>query len=145
MFTCPRCSGKGIMDAYLHIQNGVCFRCRGTGLVDSLEREDKDESVDEIYSFIKRLIGGVCFVQIYVWNKDTSKKHYGTGHTYGHVIVGTEVSPCHETELHVSLDACREVYRACVAEGYQLIPPDKHREIFDAEVLPHRINCGMQQ
>lgn len=31
--TCPRCNGKGNITYYGHIQNGVCFKCGGTGLV----------------------------------------------------------------------------------------------------------------
>jgi|GEM_PF-6694083 len=28
---CPRCSGKGYINSYQHIQNGICFLCHGTG------------------------------------------------------------------------------------------------------------------
>lgn len=28
---CPRCSGKGIIQAYTHIKGGVCLKCSGTG------------------------------------------------------------------------------------------------------------------
>lgn len=28
---CPRCDGRGGIDIYRHVQNGICFRCHGTG------------------------------------------------------------------------------------------------------------------
>lgn len=28
---CNRCNGKGILPHYMHVANGVCFRCLGTG------------------------------------------------------------------------------------------------------------------
>ncbi|MDN3716970.1 hypothetical protein [Vibrio breoganii] len=31
MSTCNRCSGKGFIKVYKHIQNGQCFACRGSG------------------------------------------------------------------------------------------------------------------
>jgi len=31
---CPRCSGRGVMHEYGHIQNGKCFRCGGSGYDD---------------------------------------------------------------------------------------------------------------
>ena len=29
--SCPRCGGAGIIEAYKHINGGVCFKCNGTG------------------------------------------------------------------------------------------------------------------
>ncbi len=31
MSICNRCSGKGIINVYRHIQNGQCFACGGSG------------------------------------------------------------------------------------------------------------------
>lgn len=31
---CDRCGGKGYMPEYRHVENGVCFKCRGTGYND---------------------------------------------------------------------------------------------------------------
>jgi len=28
---CPKCQGTGNLPQYAHVQNGVCFRCSGTG------------------------------------------------------------------------------------------------------------------
>ena len=28
---CPKCHGRGVIDGYRHILNGVCFACDGTG------------------------------------------------------------------------------------------------------------------
>ena len=28
---CTRCGGTGVIVAYLHVQGGICFRCRGSG------------------------------------------------------------------------------------------------------------------
>lgn len=38
--TCPRCRGRGYIEAYKHVQNGVCFRCHGSGIdPDSVDRK----------------------------------------------------------------------------------------------------------
>ena len=33
MVSCDRCSGKGIIPVYYHIQNGMCFQCGGSGIM----------------------------------------------------------------------------------------------------------------
>lgn len=30
---CPKCGGRGVIDAYWKIKNGQCFKCGGTGKV----------------------------------------------------------------------------------------------------------------
>ena len=37
MKNCPRCSGKGFLEGYRHIENGICFECKGTGKVEGEE------------------------------------------------------------------------------------------------------------
>lgn len=32
---CPRCSGRGFIQSYAHIEDGRCFKCSGTGSVKS--------------------------------------------------------------------------------------------------------------
>lgn len=34
---CPKCKGKGRIDAYAHVKRGECFRCNGTGLCSMSE------------------------------------------------------------------------------------------------------------
>jgi len=29
-FTCPRCSGKGGLNCFAHVRQGICFECWGT-------------------------------------------------------------------------------------------------------------------
>ena len=29
--TCDRCNGSGYIARYNHIENGICFKCRGVG------------------------------------------------------------------------------------------------------------------
>lgn len=31
--SCPRCCGKGVISCFAHVSQGVCFACKGTGLV----------------------------------------------------------------------------------------------------------------
>ena len=37
MKNCQRCSGKGFLEGYRHIENGICFECKGTGKVEGEE------------------------------------------------------------------------------------------------------------
>lgn len=30
---CPRCSGRGVINHFMHVKKGVCFRCKGAGTV----------------------------------------------------------------------------------------------------------------
>lgn len=134
---CPKCLGEGIIRAFLHVQGGVCFRCSGTGLV--LESpEDKDESCDLILSLIKRFEGGgVGFIQCYVWNTDTTKRYYGTGHCSGFTIRNGVRVDIH-TAYHVPLEDVRAEYRKYVADGYEIIPFEDFDSVYDAEVAPLR-------
>jgi len=34
---CPRCNGRGIIEKYKHVENGVCFECSGSGTVTQEE------------------------------------------------------------------------------------------------------------
>ena len=33
--TCPRCNGQGRLPQFNHVQNGICFRCRGAKTVSN--------------------------------------------------------------------------------------------------------------
>lgn len=37
---CPRCKGKGYLDAYLHIAHGICFKCGGNGKIEKTFTND---------------------------------------------------------------------------------------------------------
>ena len=44
---CGRCGGKGYINAYNHIQGGVCFRCDGTGIGGySFERAEEQREAE---------------------------------------------------------------------------------------------------
>lgn len=30
---CPRCSGNGLIESFMHVRSGVCFRCKGDGVI----------------------------------------------------------------------------------------------------------------
>ncbi len=34
---CAKCNGKGVLQEYKRIKNGVCFRCDGSGLSSKIE------------------------------------------------------------------------------------------------------------
>ena len=44
-YICPRCSGKGIIDKYKHVENGVCFECSGSGKVTQEEKERIEKDI----------------------------------------------------------------------------------------------------
>lgn len=39
--TCTKCGGKGIIDVYKHIDDGICYRCKGTGVVTANQNKAK--------------------------------------------------------------------------------------------------------
>lgn len=32
-YTCPKCSGTGVVQRFGHVKNGICFDCDGTGQI----------------------------------------------------------------------------------------------------------------
>ncbi len=40
---CKRCDGKGFLKEYLHVQNGICFRCKGMRYEELIEWDKRDE------------------------------------------------------------------------------------------------------
>lgn len=38
---CTKCNGTGVLNEYLHIDNGKCFECNGTGKVEVSEEVQK--------------------------------------------------------------------------------------------------------
>lgn len=67
MSMCNKCSGRGFIEMYKHVQEGVCFSCNGTGqytfngsysrpITDSnvLENRKNDPFIDKINSSIKK-------------------------------------------------------------------------------------------
>ena len=37
---CDRCSGSGSLPQFKHIENGVCFKCRGNGVVQCFSKKN---------------------------------------------------------------------------------------------------------
>jgi len=50
-YICPRCNGKGIIEKYMHVENGLCFECSGSGKVT---KEEKERIEKDIAKEIKR-------------------------------------------------------------------------------------------
>ena len=48
---CPRCNGKGKIEKYNHVENGICFECSGSGRVTE---EEKNRIEKDIAKEIKR-------------------------------------------------------------------------------------------
>jgi hypothetical protein len=81
MFKCPKCSGTGTLSCFMHIDNGVCFRCDGLGEVESLEKEEQDPSeIAKIYSLYSRSESGeITLVQFYIWPENANSERAGSG------------------------------------------------------------------
>lgn len=60
---CKRCDGKGFLKEYLHVRNGICFRCKGMRyeeLIDWDEKEDysiQTEDSDSEYDMAEAFLG----------------------------------------------------------------------------------------
>lgn len=59
MIPCQRCKGAKIFEQYLHIQNGFCFRCRGTG-IESAETDRSEKNLikvsEPLNNFVKKFV-----------------------------------------------------------------------------------------
>ena len=56
LIKCQRCSGKGYFDEYRHVENGICFRCRGLkydNLVEELSKYNNKISFLSFENFLK--------------------------------------------------------------------------------------------
>ena len=51
MKTCPKCNGKGILNGFLHIKEGVCFCCGGTGKVKGDFIDPTDISIPRDFAY----------------------------------------------------------------------------------------------
>lgn len=45
---CPKCNGLGVIREYGHIANGVCFHCKGSGMVAKSGRTPKSVKLSDI-------------------------------------------------------------------------------------------------
>jgi excinuclease UvrABC ATPase subunit len=44
-YICPRCNGNGIIEKYMHVDNGICFECSGSGKVTQEEKERIEKDI----------------------------------------------------------------------------------------------------
>lgn len=44
-YTCPRCNGIGRIEKYLHVENGICFECSGSGKVTEEEKNRIEKDI----------------------------------------------------------------------------------------------------
>jgi len=53
MVKCDKCDGTGIIPIYMHVQNGVCFKCGGSGSIPESKLYNRGY-------IIARDIAGMC-------------------------------------------------------------------------------------
>jgi hypothetical protein len=138
--TCPRCNGTGSVPQFKHVQDGVCFRCDGSGL----SYPDKPQPVNlELVSDIFTLVlikGDITYyAQAYVWNTEPRAERYGKGHFFSRAVVrGAKwSSPLMDVEKNLyeaPLDEVRAKYREYLAKGYKLLPNEEHQQWFEENV-----------
>ncbi len=46
---CPRCSGRGIIDAFGHVADGICFCCNGSGSIET----DKEALIAKLTDYAR--------------------------------------------------------------------------------------------
>ncbi|PDY14184.1 hypothetical protein COO16_04275 [Bacillus pseudomycoides] len=39
---CSNCAGHGVIEKYQHVENGICFKCSGSGVMEVSENEYKE-------------------------------------------------------------------------------------------------------
>ena len=131
MHTCPKCNGKGKLPHHAHIMDGVCFKCDGTGKVEILEHEEKDESCDVIHHLVdRRSDTDVIWAQFCVWNMDETKEKFGTAN----YSVWRRSLETGDTTIiaraNLSLVRCREVYGE-YKRGVFTVPTQEDFDHFD--------------
>ena len=50
---CSKCSGKGIINSFYYISNGVCFDCMGSGILPDSKKHTVKYSVSYVKQFLQ--------------------------------------------------------------------------------------------
>lgn len=89
---CQRCSGKGNINAYAHVQGGVCFRCNGTGKVNApraykpkaadMKKATRELMTEVRYEYIRRQM----FCNPLVWLSPRMPEHVTIEHPYAYAF-----------------------------------------------------------
>lgn len=134
---CPRCNGTGSVPQFKHVQDGVCFRCGGTGMsYPDKPQPENIELVSHIYTLVK-IEGGISyFAQFYVWNTETRAEMYGKGRFFSHAVARGEkwASPALEAEPRIfeaPLDVIRAKYKEYLGKGYTVLADGEFHQWFE--------------
>lgn len=59
--TCPKCNGRGVIEAFGHIHNGMCFTCGGAGVIEVKGKKEKNAILNAKLAKLNcRCINEIC-------------------------------------------------------------------------------------
>lgn len=90
-YQCPRCSGTGTVNHFLHVENGVCFLCGGSGQVAKLPKSkihipEITKETEFIADKVIEMLKAVRRVEnngIYYMKSETFEDTFVVGNEYG--------------------------------------------------------------
>lgn len=137
---CPRCNGTGNVPSFAHVQEGICFRCDGTGLSYPNKPEAENiELVSHIYTLVK-IEGDISYcAQFYVWNTNEKAERFGLGHFFSKAVHRGKrwASPSLDVEpqlYEVPLAEVRAKYREYLGKGYTVLADEDFHAWYAANV-----------
>lgn len=129
---CPRCLGVGRLSAYEHVENGVCFSCRGAGYVRSAatpkderkaERaERKAKNVESAARYFLRIGDGKNVPDSLVclrYSRDKAGRHIVSTEKEGRPLYTTTFAP---DAIDLARNAFESGHDRLVADGYRPLP-----------------------
>jgi hypothetical protein len=137
---CPRCAGTGNVPSFAHVQNGLCFRCKGTGLsYPDKPQPENLELVSNIFTLVKIEGNMTYFAQFYVWDKEPRASMFGKGRFFSNAVVRGErwSEPVLKAEPQIfeaPLDVIRGKYKEYLGKGYTVLTDEDFHAWYEANV-----------
>ena len=121
LVTCEKCGGTGSLPHFMHIDNGVCWLCGGTGKAKP-SKDTPSDCAHKIVNLIRVKNDTLEMYSFYIWEADTESNWADTGHWTVLVYCMHEAKELINTQSksHMPLAELRKCYPPAKA-GYRVM------------------------
>ena len=151
MVTCEKCVGTGVLPMFMHIDNGVCFRCEGSGEVEYNPTSDNNAQVCEHCINLYKADGHLVYhLAFWVWDAGTGKESAGTGHWHvsafepstGEQYFVNRSGICEgNDDIHgitcIPVSQCRVDYKGFLENGFVALSDAEELAFIKQHLAPH--------